>query len=167
MGATYVDTIERGGGQHAGLSGFLCVCVFFSHVLDRRGRVQRNSEVRDSSMLGSCSWSWLGRCSLPCSLVVVIFTWCLVPTVGSFGQESAAGVAPSAHDGGNRPSASWDSTGGQETDENEAYVHGGYEELLANIPERDLPAYRALGRGLELYVRGSDTVLLAAGQPTS
>ena len=42
-------------------------------------------------------------------------------------------------------------------------MHGGYAELLANVPERDLPAYRALGRGLELYVRGSDTVLLAAG----
>lgn len=96
------------------------------------------------------------RCSLSYSLVGTILTWCLVLTVGSFVHESAAGAAPSLHYGGNRQAASWSITGDREADEEEAYVHGRYAELLATIPERDLPAYQAMGRGMELYVRGSD-----------
>lgn len=107
-------------------------------------------------MLGSCAWLCLRRFSLPYSLVGTTFTWCLVKlTVGSLVEKSAAEDAPRVHDGGNRRAASWGATGGREEDEREEYVHGRYAELLANIPERDLPAYRALERGVELHVRGS------------
>lgn len=104
-------------------------------------------------MLGGCPWLWMRRCSLPYSLGTICAWWYLVLTVGSFGQESAAGDAPTVHDGGNRSAAPWSATGGQETDEEAAHAHERYAESLANIPERNLPAHRAMLRGAELYVR--------------
>lgn len=118
-------------------------------------------------MLGSCSCLWLRRRSLPFSLVGAIFTRCLLLTVGSSGHMSIAGAPPSVHDVGNRPAASWSATGGREPDEEEAYVNERYAALLANIPERDLPAYRALFMGIKLYVRGADGQLYSSSTKVS
>lgn len=100
-----------------------------------------------------CSWLLLHWYSVRYSLVGTICT-CLILTAGSFDHESAAGGAPRVQDGGKRRAASWDATGSRGEEGNEPHVHGGYEELLTNIPEQDLiPAYRALQRGVELNVR--------------
>lgn len=144
----------EGGSSRGHRYGVLdCSSIAARAHTDVAATPAKNAVARRSAMLGNCSWLWLRRYSLPYSLLATILTWFLVLTVGSFGH----GAASSVHDGGNRPAASsWSATGGRKADEEEAYVQGRFAEVLANVPERDVPAYRALGRGIELYVRGSD-----------
>lgn len=112
----------------------------------------------------------LGNTSLPWAVLVLYSAvlcrrhchWCLVLTVGSFVHGFTAAVAGDTsrvHDGGDRGAAPWAATSGRDENplEREAQVYEGDAELLvANVPERDLPAYRALQRGVELHVRGRE-----------
>lgn len=86
---------------------------------------------------------------------------CLILTAGSLVHGGAttavAGGASSVHDGGDRGAASWAATSGRDKSAREKgtrLYEGGAELLEPDVPERDLPAFRALLRGVEFYVRG-------------